>query len=125
MIAPRVNFGELIGKTVGMFAAYILALFLPAGTFAWPSGWGYIALMFAFSVGLTIWLAQYDPALLAERLSGLRQPNRKAWDKVFLPILLVGFVTWLGVMGLDAVRFRWSQMSIWLQGIGAILLLLS
>ncbi len=125
MTAPRLNLGELIGKTVGMLVAYILALFLPAGTLAWPSGWFYIALTSVFSIGLTVWLARYDPALLAERLTGLRQPDRKPWDKVFLPIVFVGFVAWLVVIGLDAVRFRWSHLSIFLHGIGVALLLLS
>ena len=108
-----------------MFAAYMLALFLPAGTLAWPSGWFYIALIFAFSVSLTVWLARYDPGLLAERLAGFRQPGRKRWDKIFIPILFVGFLAWLAVMGLDAARFRWSNVSIWLQSVGTVLLLIS
>lgn len=125
MNAPRLNYGELIGKTVGMLVAYILALFLPAGTFAWVSGWAYVAIISVFTIGLTAWLIRYDPALMAERLTGLRQPGRKKWDKIFIPIVFAGFFVWLAVMGLDAVRFRCSNIPIWLQMAGCVLLTIS
>jgi protein-S-isoprenylcysteine O-methyltransferase Ste14 len=32
---------------------------------------------------------------------------------------------WLALMGLDAMRFRWSSMPVWLQALGALALLLS
>jgi protein-S-isoprenylcysteine O-methyltransferase Ste14 len=37
----------------------------------------------------------------------------------------VHFLAWLVLMPLDAVRFHWSQMPVWLQVAGAILLLCS
>ena len=125
MAAARFNFTELIVKGVGMLLMYVLALFLPAGTFAWLSGWVYVAVTSAFSIALTVWLARYDPELLAERLRGLGRPGRKRWDKIFIPILLVAFFAWLALMGLDAVRFRWSDMPNQLQVAGCILLLIS
>jgi len=125
MTRPRLNLKELIGKTAAMLGVFILALFLPAGTFVWFSAWIYVAITFAFSIGLTAWLIRYDPALMAERLTGLRQADQKKWDKIFIRILLVGFFAWLATMGLDAARFRWSHVSILLQSIGAVLLLIS
>jgi protein-S-isoprenylcysteine O-methyltransferase Ste14 len=125
MTSPRLNFAELISKTAVTLLLVILALFLPAGTFAWISGWVYVAIFFASTIGLTSWLVRYDPALMAERLTGFRQPDRKKWDKIFIPILFVGFFAWLALIGLDAARFRWSHMSILLQVIGIALLLLS
>jgi len=125
MTLPRLNFAELIAKTVGMQVVFTLSLFLPAGTLAWPTGWVYVAISFVFGIGLTAWLARYDPELLAERLSGLRKADRKKWDKVFVPIIAVGFFVWLALMGLDAARFRWSAVPMWLQAIGFLLLLIS
>ena len=37
--------------------------------------------------------------------------------------MTIAFFAWLTLMGLDAVRFRWSHVPPWLQGIGALLLL--
>jgi len=42
---------------------------------------------------------------------------------VFLALTSVAFFAWWAVMALDAVRFRWSQVPPWLQGVGAFLLL--
>ena len=125
MTSPRVNFAQLIWKTVGMLAVFILSLFLPTGTIAWPAGWLYVAVFFVFVLGLTSWLVRYDPALLTERLTGLGRSDQKKWDKVFSAIIAVGFFAWLAVMGLDVARLRWSHMPWWLQGIGLVVLLIS
>jgi len=39
-------------------------------------------------------------------------------------VIQVFFLAWLVLMALDAVRFRWSQIPGWLQGMGAVLRLL-
>jgi hypothetical protein len=125
MVSPRLNLRQLIVQTVAMQVAFMLALFLPAGTVAWPTGWLYVAVSFVFGIGLTAWLVRYDPELLAERLTGLRRKDQKKWDKVLVAIIIVGFFSWLAVMGLDAARVRWSHVPMWLQAIGAVLFLIS
>ena len=55
----------------------------------------------------------------------MSRPDQKAWDKVFLALAYVSFVAWLVLMALDAVRFHWSQMPVWLSVAGAIVLLYS
>lgn len=51
--------------------------------------------------------------------------NQKMWDKVLFTLIEVLFIAWLGLMSLDAVRFRWSQLPVWPQVAGAIILLSS
>ena len=52
-----------------------LALFLPAGTIAWPAGWIYLILLHGWML-VGIWLLlKYNPGLLQERLS-LSQANQ-------------------------------------------------
>ncbi len=98
-----------------------LVLFLPAGTLAWPAGWIFLILLYGFClVGIGM-LLKYNPGLLEERLS-LSQPNQKAWDKVFLLLFYLFFLVWLVLMPLDAVRFHWSQVPLFLQVGGAIAL---
>lgn len=120
-----VNRKLLIAQMVGMFVIFALALFLAAGTLAWPAGWAFLALFFGFGAGLTLWLLKHDPQLLVERMTGLGKPDQKAWDKLFYLSANLLFLVWLVVMPLDAVRFRWSQLPFWLQVVGAILLLVS
>mgnify|MGYP001026379397 CR=1 FL=1 len=118
-----VNLKMLTAQIAGMFVVFALALFLPAGTLAWPAGWAFLVLFFGFTVALSYWLLQYNPALLTERMTGIGKADQKTWDKVFFAVANVLFLAWLILMPLDAVRFRWSQMPSWLQVIGALLLL--
>jgi protein-S-isoprenylcysteine O-methyltransferase Ste14 len=119
----RVNVRQLVTSTAGMAVVFAFALFLPAGTLAWPAGWIFLVLMFGFTGALSAWLLRFDPDLLAERMTGIGRPDQKTWDKVLLALTAVVFFAWLAVMALDAVRFRWSWMPLWVQGVGAVLLL--
>ncbi len=117
---------KLLGVEIGgMFVVVALALFLAAGTVDWPAGWAFLVLFFGFVVALSLWLLRHNPALLTERMTGVGKPDQKAWDKVFYGLANLVFLAWLALMPLDAVRFHWSQMSAWLQVVGAILLLCS
>ncbi len=120
-----VNLRLLTAEIVGMFVVFALALFLAAGTLAWPAGWAFLVLFFGFVVALSLWLLRHNPGLLTERLTGIGKPDQKAWDKVWYVLATVVFLAWLVFMPLDAVRFHWSQMPAWLQVVGAILLLCS
>ncbi len=95
-----------------------LLLFAAAGTLAWPSAWVFILLFFGLSQWLGLWLARYDPALLAERMKPPVQRGQPLWDKVFLLGLSAFWVGWLVLIGLDK-RFGWSAAPIWLQAAGA------
>ena len=125
MSSPRVNFGLLMVNIVGWQAAFTLALFLPAGTMAWPTGWLFLTFSFVFSVLQKVWFIRHDPQLLAERMTGPWRPDRKGYDKIFVPIFLASLMAWLAVIALDAVRFHWSNVPVWLQVIGSVLLVTS
>lgn len=120
-----VNLKMLTVQIVGMFVVFALALFLAAGTVTWLAGWAFLVLFFAFIIALTRWLLRHNPGLLTERMTGIGKANQKSWDKVFFALVNVCFLAWLALMPLDAVRFHWSQMPVWLQVVGAILLLCS
>lgn len=120
----QINIKLLIGQTAGLFVLLALALFLPAGTLAWFSGWIYLVLFFGFFVGVNIWLFKHNPGLLKERMS-LSKPDQKGWDKVIFPLLLVVPFAWLAFISFDAVRFHWSPVPLWLQVSGAGILLCS
>jgi protein-S-isoprenylcysteine O-methyltransferase Ste14 len=100
-------------------------LFGAAGTILWPAGGAYLVIFFAAALWITILLARHDPALLAERMKSPIQKGQPFWDKVFVLVLIVAWCGWFALMGLDAVRFRWSVMPVWLQCVGGALMLLS
>lgn len=121
----KVNIGLLTAQIAGMFAVFALALFLAAGTAAWPAGWAFLALFFSFTIALSLWLVRHSPGLLTERMTGFTKPDQKPWDRVFFASANILFLGWLVLMPLDAVRFGWSYVPLWLQLGGAALLLAS
>lgn len=104
---------------------FVGLLFGAAGTLEWGAGWAWMVLMFGGGGAVTVLLARRDPALLAERMRAPMQPDQPLWDKIFLVVIGVVWCAWLVVMGLDAVRFRWSVMPLWLASVGAALVAVS
>lgn len=72
-----------------MMVAFAMALFLPAGTLAWPAGWTFFLLVFGFTSGMSLWLLRFNPDL--------------TWDKVFLALMGVAFFAGRDGAGCGAV----------------------
>ncbi|MFN8492056.1 MAG: isoprenylcysteine carboxylmethyltransferase family protein [Caldilineaceae bacterium] len=118
----KINLKMVIGQLISVFLLFALALFLPAGTIAWPAGWTFLGLFFGFMLLLNLWLLKHNPGLLQERMRG-RAENQQPWDKVLFPTMLLLFFAWLSVMGIDAALLHWSHVPFWLQIVGGIILL--
>jgi protein-S-isoprenylcysteine O-methyltransferase Ste14 len=95
----------------------MLALFfIPAGTFHWPEAWLFILFYLAAVSGIFIWLKKRSPSLLQERMA--RKKGAKRWDKTLITAYTSVLIALLIVPGLDAVRFRWSNVPLALKGLG-------
>jgi protein-S-isoprenylcysteine O-methyltransferase Ste14 len=116
---------KLVIQTTLWLVAMAALLFVPAGTIDWPGAWAFLIEIALMGYGIGFWLARRDPALLAERMSLPFQHAQKAWDKLFLSAVIVLFSFWLVAMALDAGRFRWSNLPLWAQILGALLILLT
>jgi protein-S-isoprenylcysteine O-methyltransferase Ste14 len=119
------NFRLLVAELAGTFVVFALALFLSAGTFKWIAGWSFLILFFGYAIISTPWLLKHDPDLLQERITGFGTRYQNVCDKVILSIIAIFYIAWLALMSLDAVRFQWFHMPIWLQVAGAMILLVS
>lgn len=102
-----------------------LLLFVSAGTWRWLGGWVYLAELGVIGTAVGVWLAQHDPGLLAERMSGIFARSQRTWDRILMSVFVVVWIGSLVLSALDAVRFHWSQVPIWLQAVGAVLVALS
>ncbi len=111
-----------LGIEALVFAAL---LFGTAGTLRWPAGWAFMAIFFSAGVVLSVLLARHVPALLDERLKWVIQEDQPRWDRVFVSVFLPLLVGWFVLMALDAGRFHWSVMPVWLQVLGGLGLVLS
>jgi protein-S-isoprenylcysteine O-methyltransferase Ste14 len=115
---------QLTIKTVVWLAGMALLLFVSAGTWRWPEGWVYLAELGVIGMAVGVWLAQHDPGLLAERMSGIFARSQRTWDRILMSIFVVLWVGSLVLSAVDAVRFQWSRVPVWLQVAGAILVAL-
>lgn len=120
----KINRGLLIAQVVGLFVVFALLLFGAAGTTSWWAGWWFLILFFGFVTAISLWLLGYNPALLQERMTGLKSAE-KGWDVAILLAMNAAFLFWLILMPLDAVRFRWSNVPLVLQLVGEGIMLAS
>jgi protein-S-isoprenylcysteine O-methyltransferase Ste14 len=95
------------------------ALFLPAGDTRWVQGWLFLLVFLLLTAVGTLYLWRTNPDIFIAR-SGIR-PGTKRWDKVLVAFVLLSFVAIFPIAGLDAVRFHWSSVPLWLVVLGYIL----
>jgi len=100
---------------------FVLCLFLPAGTLAWPRGWLYFVVTVAASIVITVYLKRVNPDVVAARVN--RHQGTKGWDLVLLGLFLPALVSILPVAALDDGRFHWFAVPWWVCGIGYLLLI--
>lgn len=111
---------RLVQKSVSGLAIMMALMFVPAGTLAWPAGWIFLVEFGIASALITRWLRRHNPALLEERMKPLIQRDQKPWDRRLMSAFLLLWCAWFVVMSLDAVRFGWSHVPLWLQVLGAV-----
>ena len=103
-------------------AVMAVLLFVSAGTVSWSLGWWFIVtfvvcVLIAMAI---IWRA--NPELFTAR--SRVQPGTKAWDYIFLVLVIGGFMVMPLVAGLD-FRFGWSAVPSWVVVVGYVLFVLS
>jgi protein-S-isoprenylcysteine O-methyltransferase Ste14 len=91
--------------------ALVLAIFfIPAGSFRWPQAWVFLALYLSAVAGFFLYAKKRDPGLLKERISPPK--SVKAWDRRIIRVYSLILAAMIVLTGLDAVRFRWSRLSL-------------
>ena len=116
---------KLTGQTCLGLALMAMLLFVPAGTLHWPAAWVLLAELGILGFASGLWLAWTDPDLLRERMSPFVQRDQEASDRTLMKIISLAFVVWLVFMPLDACRFGWSHVALWVRWIGAIAIAVS
>jgi protein-S-isoprenylcysteine O-methyltransferase Ste14 len=105
--------------------AFALFMFIPAGTLDWPQAWAFLGIFMIASVAIGLWLMKTDPALLAARMASPFSADQRLRDRAIIAAIMILFFPWFSFMALDAKRFGWSQLPLWLEVVGAVLVALS
>ncbi|MHB8086101.1 MAG: methyltransferase family protein [Dehalococcoidia bacterium] len=121
----KITPGKLVYAAVWILIWPVALLWL-AGDWLWVEGWIFnvwlLALCFTTIIGLYI----KDPALLAERYKQPGEIGQRGWDRYVVYGLLIGFISWIVIMPLDAKRYAWTaDFPIWVKAVGLIAMVLS
>ena len=94
------------GVSLGMIG-YALLLILCSGKWNWFWGWVFMILLTLAMATHVLVLVPLNPALLADRAGGLRQPGTKRWDIWLTMIASLAFTSIMIIAGLDE-RWGWT-----------------
>jgi hypothetical protein len=84
-----------------LFVVMAALLFAIAGTFDYWQAWLFLAVYFAASLAITLYLMRHDPELLARRMSGGPTAEKEPAQKIIMWFASLGFVGLLIVPALD------------------------
>jgi protein-S-isoprenylcysteine O-methyltransferase Ste14 len=121
----KIGFVRIIYSILYILVYPVLILLL-SGDWLWLEGWIFDIWFLALCYSTIIYLYRNDPALLIERNRKVGSGNQKGWDKYVVIGIVIGFLSWMAIMPLDAKRFSWSpDFPYIIKIIGFIFLLLS
>ncbi|MBX5220052.1 isoprenylcysteine carboxylmethyltransferase family protein [Rhizobium sp. NLR8a] len=119
---PRRSFAAApsLGSLAITVAVMIVALFWPAGTFAWPRGWIFLGLFVALTAIALVWIWRTNPELFAAR--SRYQKGTKRWDAVVATLTIILFAAILPVGAFDDGRFHWAPQPWWVVVLGYLVM---
>jgi protein-S-isoprenylcysteine O-methyltransferase Ste14 len=115
--------GQTILGFLALAVAMGVALFVPAGTFAYWQAWLYLAIFLGSAAAITVYLAEKDPALLERRVKAGPTAEKERTQQLVQAVASVAFVSVLVLSALD-YRFGWSTVAIWMVLLGDALVVL-
>jgi protein-S-isoprenylcysteine O-methyltransferase Ste14 len=100
--------------------AFILMVFVPAGTFDYWRGWAFIAVFGAATLIPSVYLAVNDPDALRRRMQAGPGAESRPLQKVVIAVAFVSVVSMIVVSALD-FRFGWSAVPAAISVLGLVL----
>ncbi len=94
-----------------LFLVFVLALtlFLSAGTLGFWQAWIYLAVFSVCVILITLYLAKYDPRLLASRVQAGPTAETQRSQQIIQSLASLFFIALFIIPGLD-FRFHWSYV---------------
>ena len=115
--------GKALGALLFLFLAMAALLFIPAGTLDYWQGWTLLAVYFALSLAITLYLIKKDPKLLERRMSGGPFAEKQTAQRIIMSFASLGFIGLLVVPAFDR-RFAWSHLPSYVALAGDVLVAL-
>ena len=110
---------SVITSAIG-FLAFLLMVFLPAGTFDYWRGWAFIAVFAAATLIPSAYLAVKNPEALRRRMQAGPGAESRPLQKLIITVAFVSVVAMIVISVLD-FRFGWSMVPATVSVIGLVL----
>jgi protein-S-isoprenylcysteine O-methyltransferase Ste14 len=111
----------------GLFLTPIIfgaPIFLSAWTLDYWQAWLFLIVFTLATTEHSVYLAKNDPALLERRMRVGPAAEKRPAQRIIMYSVIISFAAMLVVSGLDH-RFAWSNVPVWVDLIGDLLVLLS
>jgi protein-S-isoprenylcysteine O-methyltransferase Ste14 len=102
------------------FCAFLLMVFLPAGTFDYWRGWAFIAVFAAATTIPSLYLAATNPAALQRRMQAGPAAESRPLQRAIITIAFLSMGAMIVVSALD-YRFGWSSVPVVVSVVGDVL----
>ncbi len=106
-------------KELVFIIVHFFILTVSAGNFLWINAWVFTGLAFIYKVVYSGTLIIKNPKLLNERGRFIKE-DTKPFDKVFFGFMIPLNLLQSIVAGLDAGRYGWTHMPLWMNVLGAL-----
>jgi len=111
---------QAVASSVVGFAAFLLMVFLPAGTFDYWRGWAFIAVFAVSTILPSIYLAATNPAALKRRMQAGPAAETRPLQKIIITVAFFSIGGMIVVSALD-FRFVWSSVPAAVSVVGDVL----
>jgi|EndMetStandDraft_3_1072993.scaffolds.fasta_scaffold10392_4 protein-S-isoprenylcysteine O-methyltransferase Ste14 len=111
---------QAVTSSVVGFAAFLLMVFLPAGTFDYWRGWAFIAVFAVSTILPSIYLAATNPAALKRRMQAGPAAETRPLQKIIITVAFFSIGGMIVVSALD-FRFGWSSVPAAVSVVGDVL----
>jgi protein-S-isoprenylcysteine O-methyltransferase Ste14 len=101
---------KAFGGLLILFLVVAALLFASAGTLDYWQAWTFLAVYFASSLAITLYLMKKDPKLLQRRMSGGPVAEKEPIQKIIMSFTSLGFIGLLIIPALDH-SFAWYHIS--------------
>jgi protein-S-isoprenylcysteine O-methyltransferase Ste14 len=121
----KLTAGRIVFTFIYILIFPAIMLFI-SGNWYWIKGWIFTVWFLILCYGTIIYLYINNPELLLERYKKTGTGGQKGWDLAAVYGIVVGFISWITIMPLDAERFsRSPSFHTGLTLLGLVFLILS
>jgi protein-S-isoprenylcysteine O-methyltransferase Ste14 len=100
---------KALGGLLCLFVVMSSLLFIPASTLHYWQAWTFLAVYFAWSCTITLYLMKRDPGLLERRMRGGPIAEKSTTQRIIMSYASLGFIGLIVIPALDH-RYGWSHM---------------